>query len=179
MPSPAGGEGTSTIAAALGYPAERKIVTGRLRPRAPFLRRRTSRAGVGPGAHDLAEARLRPGRRRASSSWRPRPSHERILAEVMQQRRHVAIAVAGAVLDLLADLSERAALPGHRKRGEMPFRMAGHMGRIEVCRSMAGVARKRRSAVAVGAAHDQRLMRVPLIGLPRSVASGMTVHAAR
>ena len=84
-----------------------------------------------------------------------------------------------AVFNLLADLPERAAFPCHRQRREVPFRMAGHMRRIEVCRSVAGVARKRRSAVAVGAAHDQRLMRPALIGLVRTVAGGMAVHAAR
>jgi hypothetical protein len=61
----------------------------------------------------------------------------------------------------------------------MPLRMAGHMRRIEVRRSVAGVARQRRGAVAIGAAHDQRLMRSALISLARAVARGMTVHAAR
>src|SRR5262249_50676082 len=131
-----------------------------------------------PGTHDLSKTRLRPRCRRAPEPGRPRPSNERILAEVMQQRRHVAIAIAGAIFDLLADLPERAALPGHRERREMPFGMAGHMRRVEICGSMACVARKRRGAVAVGAAHDQRLMRPALIGLARAVARGMAIHAA-
>src|SRR5712691_2244166 len=79
------------------------------------LRRRAGRAGIRPGAHDLAKARLRAWCRRAPVSGRPRPSDERILAKVMQQRRHVAIAVARAVFDLLADLPERAAFPCHRE----------------------------------------------------------------
>jgi hypothetical protein len=45
----------------------------------------------------------------------------------MQQRRHVAVAVARTVLDLRTDLPERAAFPRDRERSEMPFGMAGHM----------------------------------------------------
>ena len=96
-----------------------------------------------------------------------------------RNRRHVAIAVACAIFDLLADLPERAAFPCHRERREVPFRMAWHMRRIEVGRSVAGAAWKSRGAVAVGAAHDQRLMRPPLIGLARTVARGMAIHTAR
>src|ERR1700726_2375056 len=59
-----------------------------------------------PGFHQLTELRLASRRGIASATRRPRPADERILGQMVDQRGHVAIAVAGAILDLLADLTQ-------------------------------------------------------------------------
>src|SRR6266850_8337172 len=97
-------------------------------------------ASFSPGTHDLTENSLRARGGRPPASRCPRPPDKRVLTEVMQEVRHSATAIALAVFDLLADLPERAAFPGHRYRREVPFRMSGNVRRIEVRRSMARVA---------------------------------------
>ena len=88
------------------------------------------------------------------------------------QRRHVLAAVARRILDLLADL-RRASLPSQAidSGREVPLRMTGHARRIVVGGVMAGVAGHAGRAVAVGAAHHQRLVRPHAVGLQRALAS--------
>src|SRR5206468_7596596 len=93
-------------------------------------------------------------------------------------RRHVEPAVARRVLDLLADLTERLAGPGHRRRREMPLRMAGHARLRIVRRVMAGIARQARRAMAIGTAHHERHMRRHAIGLRGPLAYRMAVETA-
>src|SRR5258708_32451993 len=98
---------------------------------------------------------------------------------MVQQRRQIAVTIAGAVFDLRADLAEGPALPCHGNGRKMPLRMARHMGRIEVRRPMARVALEGRSSVSIRPAHHYRLMQTSAIGLMRAVTGRMTVHAAR
>ena len=137
------------------------------------------RSGLRPGPNELAEDGLRPGRWGTANSGLPSPADQTVFGEVVEERGHVRAAVAGGVLDLLANLTERAALPGHRSGGEVPLRVAGHMRRIVIGRAVAGAAWERRCAVTVGAAHDQRLVRPHSIGLGGTLAGRMAVHAAR
>src|SRR5207249_7632979 len=88
-------------------------------------------ASVCPCTHNLAEAGLRPWCRRTPDPRQPCPADEGVLAEMVQKRSQITVAVARAVFDLLADLPERAALPGHRERGQVPFRVAGNARGIE------------------------------------------------
>src|SRR5712691_3277145 len=106
-------------------------------------------AGVGPGAHDLPESRLRPGRGRPGSSGRPRPADKRILSEMLNESRHVAAAVTRTVLDLFADLPQGAALPCHGSRRQVPFGMTRNMRRLEVARAVARIAWQRQRSVPI------------------------------
>ena len=113
------------------------------------------RSRLRPGANELAELVLRSRRRPAARTGRPAPADEASSAMCSNERRHVLAAVARRVLDLLADLAERPALPGHRDGRQVPHRMTGHACRIEIRGTMTGVACHARRAVAVGAAHYQ------------------------
>src|SRR5262249_11428866 len=144
-----------------------------------ILLRRTMGAGVGPCAHDLPESRPCPGRGRAPSSRRPRPADQGVLFEMVNETGHVPAAVTCAILDLLADLSQRAALPRHGSRRQVPFGMTRNMRRLEVARAVAGIAGQRRRAVTILAPHHQRLMEPHPVRLMRAVADRMTVDAAR
>ncbi len=143
------------------------------------LIRRTDRAGLGPGAHGGAELGLGPGGGRALAARRPGPADQRVLGHVLQQGGHVETAVARRVLDLATDLAQRLAGPRHRRRRQMPFRMAGHTRLRIVRRMMAGIARQARRAVPVGAAHHERHVRRHAIGLRGPLAHRMAVEAAR
>src|SRR4051794_41669032 len=77
---------------------------------------------------------------------------------MVDQVFHLASAIARGIPDLLADLADGLALPGHLARGEMPVGMAGHAAGLEIGLLVAGVAAHRLEAVAVSAARDRRLM---------------------
>src|SRR5438067_1328900 len=109
------------------------------------------RSGLRPGPNELAEGGLRPGRRGAARARRPSPADQTVFGEVVDERGHVLAAVARRVFNLLANLTERAALPGHRSGGEVPLRVAGHLRRVVIGRSVAGAASEPRCAVTVGA----------------------------
>src|SRR5439155_27369244 len=102
-----------------------------------------------------------------------------VLSEMMHDLRDVPAAVARGILDLLADLRERLALPRHLDGREVPLRMARYVRRVEVRHVMAGLASHAWRAMTVGTGHDQRLMRPPRIGLQRAVTRRVTVHAPR
>src|SRR5437667_2902413 len=111
------------------------------------------RAGVGPRLCERAELLLRAGCRRSPNSGCPTPSHQAVFSEMMHELSETPLAVAGGILDLLADLRERLALPCHLDRGEAPERIAGHVCRVEIRRVMAGFASHPRRSLTVGAAH--------------------------
>src|SRR5205823_8926849 len=81
-------------------------------------------AGLDPRGDQRPELRLRAGCRLAAAARLPSPAHQRVLRHVLLDGRERLAAVALRVLDLLADLAERLALPCHRLRGDMPQRMA-------------------------------------------------------
>jgi hypothetical protein len=51
---------------------------------------------------------------------------------MMDQRHEITAAISGTILDLGADLRQRSALPGHRGRRQMPIRMTGDVGGVEI-----------------------------------------------
>src|SRR5205085_9243875 len=85
---------------------------------------RTHRAGVDPGAHQFAGLRLRARCGLAAFARRPAPGHQIVLGEMFVQQVKRAAAVAVRVLDLLADLPDRFALPGEFARRKLPARVA-------------------------------------------------------
>src|SRR5678815_2878620 len=109
----------------------------------------------------------------------PAGPDKRILAHVVRDSVEIQITVSTAILDLLADVTQRFALPSHGLRRQVPLRMSWHPRGVEVGVVMAGVALHAGRTVAVGAAYDQRLVRTAGVGLQRNVTGGMTVHAAR
>src|SRR5262249_23464460 len=100
------------------------------RPCDAGLARGAGCAGVDPGSDQLAQHRLAPGGGLAAGSRCPAPADERVVRHVLDDLGQAAAAVVRRILDLLADLTERAPLPGHREWREMPVRMAGHRGRV-------------------------------------------------
>ena len=70
-------------------------------------------------------------------------------------------------------------LPRHARRRDVPEGMAGNAGRLEVGRLVAGRAAHADGALVVGAAHDQRAVRMHVGALRRPLAHGMAVEAAR
>ena len=105
-----------------------------------------------------------PGRRGAAAPRLPRPAHQAVAADVLDEVLERPAAVALGVLDLGADLGERLALPGHLERREVPAGVAGHLPGIEVRRPVAYRAahrlgcrsRPRRAPPAAGAAAPGR-----------------------
>src|SRR5262249_11048279 len=93
---------------------------------------RTVCAGLRPSFRELAKLRLRPGCGRAPPARGPGPTDQAVLGQVPDKRREIAVAVAAAIFDLGADLRWRAALPCHRRRRQMPIRMARGASGIEV-----------------------------------------------
>src|SRR5882757_1914480 len=59
------------------------------------------------------------------------------------------------------------------------MRISGDARGVEICVAVAGGTCHPWHSVPVFAARDRRLIRAPAIGLPRSIGSRMTVHAAR
>src|SRR3954464_811166 len=98
---------------------------------------------------------------------------------MVDQVFHLASAIARGIPDLLADLADGLALPGHLARGEVPVGMAGHAAGLEIGLLVAGVAAHRLEPMAVSAARDRRLMQAGTVALVRPVAGRMTVGAAR
>src|SRR6186713_2068305 len=146
---------------------------------AQLLLRRTSRAGFHPGFDQRTSLLLRAGRGAAAGTGGPGPANQRIFADMMDEFFNLAPAIARRILELRADFRNRFALPRHFARCKVPFRMARHTAGLEVCMLVANRTAHRRKAMAVRAAHDRRLMQAALVTLPRSVAGGMAIHAAR
>src|SRR5580704_1458549 len=140
---------------------------------------RTEGAGGGPRFHELAKLGLCSGCGRAPSTRRPRPADQAVRRNMMDQRKEITAAIAGAILDLGADLRQRSALPGHRRRREMPVRMAGNVAGVEIASMVTGRARHSGGTMSVSAANNNRLVRAHPIGLRWALGRRMAVHAAR
>ena len=132
-----------------------------------------------PSLDQIPERRLCTRRRRSSNSGVPSPADQAVFAHVMDEGRHIAVAVAFRVFDLPANLGEQFAVPRHGERREVPFWVAGHAGRTEITFVMAGRAGHARCAVPVRTTHDQRLMRTHSVRLRRTIARRMAIHATR
>lgn len=145
----------------------------------PRSGRGTSRSGLHPGLHQCTRLLLRARRGGAAEAGLPGPADEGVLADMVDQVFHLAAAVARGIPDLLADLTDALAFPGHFARGEVPVGMAGHAAGLEIGALVAGVATHRFEPMAVGAARHRRLMKAGIVALVRSVAGGMAVGAAR
>src|SRR5258708_8574932 len=122
-----------------------------------------------PSLDQIPERRLCTRRRRSSNSGVPSPADQAVFAHVMDEGRHIAVAVAFRVFDLPANLGEQFAVPRHGERREVPFWVAGHAGRTEITFVMAGRACHARCAVPVRTTHDQRLMRTHSVRLLRTI----------
>src|SRR5262245_64185853 len=98
---------------------------------------------------------------------------------MLNERVHGTVSVARWILDLEANLAERFAFPSHFTRGEMPDRVAGHAGGIEVGLQVADRTAHRREAKSVSAALDRWLVEPRHVALARTVAGGMAVQTTR
>jgi hypothetical protein len=74
---------------------------------------RTPRAGGNPGVDQLTESGLRPRRRITAHSGMPRRADEIIRGHVVMDPGEAEAAISLGILDLLADIVERLALPRH------------------------------------------------------------------
>ena len=101
-----------------------------------------------------------------------------VLADMLDERVDGSVSIARGILDLGADLAERLAFPCHFARGEMPDRVAGHAGGVEVGALMADGTAQGREPMSIGATLDRRLVE-PADDTTRTVAGGMTVQTAR
>src|SRR5688572_18463029 len=144
---------------------------------------RAGRPAGNPRIDQRTELLLRPWRRRPPRTWIPRPSDQGVGAHVMADLRQVTVAVALEVLQLLADLAQRLALPGHRGGGQRPVRVAGnrphrvaqgHRVRLAV----AAVARHAWQAVIVGTTGHFGHVRMQVIALRGGALHRMAVEAA-
>src|SRR5947209_8315700 len=124
---------------------------------------RALRAGIDPCLRELAELLLRARRGLAAFARRPAPRDQIVVCEMLLQQRERAPAVTRRILDLLADLSERLALPRHLDRREAPARMPGNAlvaragaDQREVLLAVAGRAGQARDADAALAAIGRR-----------------------
>ena len=111
-------------------------------------------------------------------SGRPSPTDEVIFADMLDERVHRTVSVARWILDLEGKPAERLAFPSHFPRGEMPDRVAGHAGGIEVGLQVADRTAHRREAKSVSTALD-RLVEPRHVALARTVAGGMAVQTTR
>src|SRR6187431_3040161 len=82
-------------------------------------------ATVNPGLNQSAYQLLAARRWFAPSTGLPSPCNQIILCDVFVQHSEIAATVAIFVLELLANLAKRFALPCHRQRRQLPARMPG------------------------------------------------------
>src|ERR1700722_8915810 len=136
-------------------------------------------AGSYPGLDERAGLLLRSWSRRAAAPRRPGPTDQVVGADMLDQRLQRPVAVARTILDLSADLAELLALPTHVARREVPDRIAGNAGGLEIGGLVTDRTAHGREAESVRAALDRRLMEPHHIPLARAVAGGMAIHAAR
>src|ERR1700691_4202387 len=83
-----------------------------------------------PGLNERARLLLRAWRWFAARPWRPRPADQMVLADMFNEARQRAGAVARGILDLGADLADRLAFPSHLTWREMPDRVSGHYAEV-------------------------------------------------
>jgi hypothetical protein len=145
------------------------------------------RAGIDPGFDQLAEAFLRARRGIAAGSGIPAPGDQIVFRHMLVQQREIASAIAVAVDQLVANISDGFSFPGHLDRREFPTRMsrnalkadAGSGAVLEILIGMTGRTLIACHAVPAIAARRRRLMQVVVIALQRPVACRVAVHAAR
>ncbi len=92
---------------------------------------RADRPGIGPRRHQGAELRLRARCGLPALSRGPAPADERVVGRVLDQGRHALAAIAGGVLDLLADLGRATCqpMPSRSAPGAIPGGPAPRPGR--------------------------------------------------
>src|SRR5207302_1738086 len=112
----------------------------------------------------------------AAHAGLPGPADELVLRHVLDDLGQAVAAVARGILHLLADLRQRPLLPGHVRRRQPPFRVAGYVSGIEVRGLVAGRAAHRRDAEAVGTAMHGRLVGIT-VALRGAIAVRVTVQA--
>ena len=156
---------------------------GRFRPTSEHRGRLSSSSASGSGRRRRSPPMPSRGRRRplafrvlARGRLRvPRPADERVVRHMLDDLREGMAAISRGIFHLGTDLGERAPLPGHGCRREMPVGIPGHAARIEVRHLMTRRAAHRRDAEPVGSALDGRLMRIA-IPLRRPIAHRVAVR---
>src|SRR5262245_66224628 len=86
--------------------------------------------GLKPGVKELAEPLLIARRRLKMSGRTPPVGHEGVVGHVRTEFSQGLTAVAFPVFNLIANLSQRLAFPGHLRRRQVPTRMARHIAEI-------------------------------------------------
>src|SRR4029453_11714280 len=119
------------------------------------------------------------GRRLPAEARRPGPADERVIANVMDEIRGRAAAIARRVLDLNADGVKRFAVQAHLEGGKMPFGVARDPAGVEIGALVADRATKALETEAVGPARDGWLVQTAMLALSRPISDRMTVQAAR
>ena len=100
------------------------------------------------------------------------------------EKRQVASAIAGGILELCADFTHRLSFPGHFNRSETPTGMArnalvaGFLHKRVVTLRVTGAARITGYADAASSAGDRRHVDVLIVALEWTVGCRMTTHAA-
>jgi len=137
------------------------------------------RPGGGPGLDQFAEFLLRPGRGHPVSARAPGPAYQDVFRHMVDDAGHVASAVALRVLDLLADLTQRLALPGHGGGREGPLGVSRRTRAGEILALVAAVATQASGhAFLIRAAQHDRLVRGHAIRLRRARRRRVAVEAA-
>src|SRR5579872_3670256 len=144
-----------------------------------FLLRRAHGSGARPRGDQRTRDLLGPGRRLTAEAGCPGPADQRVGADVVDEVVQRTSAVALAILDLRADLTERLALPRHLARRDVPLRVAGHAARLEVGALVADRTTHGNGSKPVRAALDRRLVQSGGIALARRIARRMAVGATR
>ena len=133
--------------------------------------------GLKPGVKELAEPLLIARRRLEMSGRTPPVGHEGIVGHVLTEFRQGLPAVALPVFDLIANLSQRLAFPGHLRWRQVPTRMAWHIA--EIFGVVTGDAHHPGRPHPARAPHHQRLMQRAILTLERTFGAGMAVDATR
>jgi hypothetical protein len=137
------------------------------------------RPGFHPSFDERARLLLRARRGLASKSWRPGPTDQMIFADMLDERIERTVSVTRRILDLGANLAERLALPCHFTRGEVPDRVAGYTGGLEVRLLVADRTTHGWQAMTVRTALDRWLVEPGHVALARTVTGGMAVQTTR
>src|SRR5437868_3097748 len=145
---------------------------------------RTGGAGVCPLFEGADELVVGDGNRLASIPWRPAPAGQRIVRDVVHERRHVLAAILLAVLDLQAERSRAEPGEDHPVLGRRKAPIGGDAGRhvlaVAVGRvrlAVAGGTGKADRAATLRSALDELLVQVAVVPLSRLVAGRMAVDA--
>jgi len=135
-----------------------------------------------PGTDECSKFCLRSGRGHSPFAGVPSPADERISRHMLVNVLKGPRTVSPLILDLLADFSQRSALPGHGSRGEAPTWVswdAGHEGTrgCDVRYSVARLARQTgRAAVAWSGVHGRHVW-VQVVTLSGLARHGVAVQA--